>query len=499
MKELDSLKRISKGASITLIGALLSKPLGYIYRIILARNLSPSEYGIFSLGLAIFGIVAIIALVGHNEGLERFLGYYKNEKNKIKGFLIDGSKTLILMSIILGFVLFFIANPLAIKIFQNPDLVPILKILAFGLPFYVLSEFINSGFIGLERVKYKLYIKEIFGTVAKIILTIGLLYWGYKTTGATYAYIMGIMLTMFISFYYFNKKVFPIFSKDIEKEKGTNKELISFSWPLLFTGILIMFLFWTDTLMLGHFKDAASVGIYNVAIPTASLLIIIFEAINILFVPELSNLYKNKQKDSIKKIYETTNKWIFFISLPIIILLIFFSEKILIWLFGVEYRTGQFALILLGISVFLRAIFGLAGSIIKIIGKTKINLINIIITFIANIILNLFLIPKYGLIGAATSTLISMAVLSILNLIQIKRYAQLSFNFKVFIKPIVSIIITSTLIIIFFDKIVSIWVFIIFAIIFTGIYLIILKLSKFFKYYDTEIYNSIKRKIIYRK
>src|SRR3989338_7731637 len=107
----DALRWIMKGAGITFIGLIVTKLLGYAYRALLARGLGPEQYGVLSLGLAIVSIVGMIALLGYNFGIERFIGYYQDKKEQ-QGLLHTALWYTLPLSVAITILLFLMAQPL---------------------------------------------------------------------------------------------------------------------------------------------------------------------------------------------------------------------------------------------------------------------------------------------------------------------------------------------------------------------------------------------------
>jgi O-antigen/teichoic acid export membrane protein len=100
----------------------------------------------------------------------------------------------------------------------------------------------------------------------------------------------------------------------------------------------------------------------------------------------------------------------FMISLPIFICLVFLSKDILILLYGTEYASGAIALLIISGGILSNCLIGPASDALIGAGKTKAPLISLGTGCISNIFLNIFLIPKYGINGAATATCISMFI-----------------------------------------------------------------------------------------
>ena len=233
----DALNIVKKGAYIFFLGIFISKLLNYGFRIIIARWLSPSEYGLFSLGLAVLSLAMVISSLGFPTGIERFVGISKENKEKVKAILKFSIYIGLFLSIISGILTFVYADEISSIFFKNPDLTLILQIFAFAIPLYVISELASSLFIGLEDPKYRLITQDIIGNVSKIVLAVILLAAGLGLKGITIAYVLSIAISMFLMLFLL-KGAGYLDSIKLRRHKELLKTYFSFSWPLLSASIL---------------------------------------------------------------------------------------------------------------------------------------------------------------------------------------------------------------------------------------------------------------------
>jgi len=73
----ESLRKIAKGAGVSFVDGFVGLALGYFSRMIIARWLGTSDYGLISLGFAVMNIAATLSLLGFNTGIRRFVSFYK--------------------------------------------------------------------------------------------------------------------------------------------------------------------------------------------------------------------------------------------------------------------------------------------------------------------------------------------------------------------------------------------------------------------------------------
>jgi len=413
----DSLKKITKGAGIIFVGMIISKLLGYVYRILIAR-VGTETYGLFSIGIALFSLLTTISLVGLNRGVLRYISFYraKEDLGKVKELISFSLKITSLFSLIVSIIFFVFSDKIAILFFHNSDLSIIFKILAVFIPFSVFREVIFSIIESFQKIKYEIYSKNIVENVIKILLTLIFLTLGFKLIGFTVAYAIGILISTLTALF-FLKKLISI-KLNLNPSKILKKELFFYSFPLSFSLLISSIINWTDTLMLGFFRTASEIGIYNAALSTAFLMYIIPSILLGLFIPILTEVYAKDDKDSFNQIHKRVTKWILFTNIALLSLFYLFSKPILRILFGLDYVSGSTVLIILSTGYFIGYSLSASTRVLMIINKTKLIFINTLAITIINIILNLYLIPIYGISGAAIATASAFMIRSILLLIE---------------------------------------------------------------------------------
>lgn len=497
MSSEESLKVITKGAGIVFASMFISKALTYFYRVIVAR-IGTEEYGLLSLGIAALGIASTLSLLGLSGGVSRYVPYYrgKEDEQRIKGTITSALKISAPSIVFLSSVMFFYSGWISVNLFHNVALVPILKILSFIVPFSALSAIFLATLVGFKKIEYYVFTKNIFESVILLIITIVLVYFGFGLLGATFAYALAIISTFLLSFYFLERKTFPIFRTKV-KSIPMRRELFSYSWPLIFSAIFGMIIAWTDTLMIGYFLSTSEVGIYNAALPTAALMLLIPAALLSLFFPVVTELYSKGKKQELENVYKTTTKWIFFANFPMFLLMVIFSKQILRVLFGQEYIAAAFALSILTLAYFVNSLFRTSGAILSMIKKTKLLLLISIISAGSNVILNYNLIPIYGIAGGAIATGVSFMISGIFHGFFAYHFMKMQPITKHYLKSIASGIV-SALVVYQLTRLLftptPLYALVLMFVLFLSIYILMLLMLRGFEEDDIEIIKAIQRK-----
>lgn len=453
-KKLDkSLKLIVKSSVIVFVGLILAKIFTYLYRIIIARFFGPEVYGVFSLAIMVLGLFVALSSLGLFHGILRYISFYraKNEKDKIRHIFRFSSFLILISSLFFSIILYFSSRSIAINFFHNSDLIIFLKIFSFLLPFYTFSDVFLSIIRAYEKIGWHSFILNILQNFSKLIILIIFVFFGMKTNSIIFSYSLAIIITLIASYLFCKYKLPEIFLKTKLEKKQKNKitkELLSYSWPIIFSTLMVTIFYWTDSFFIGYFKTAFEVGIYNAAVPIAVLLNFIPNLFIRLFFPLITKEYSKKNIMLIKELSKQVGKWIFLINIPLFIFFFFFSGTVIYFLFGEQYLIAELSLKILSIGILFSSIFALSPQLIYILGKSKVSLINMSLAFGLNIFLNFILISKekiffiensLGINGAAIATTISIIFLNILFLFQTKHYL----NFIPLRKKIIKIAIIS--------------------------------------------------------
>ncbi len=442
----QSLQKIAKGTAIVFFSSMISMLFAFGGRVLMARFFSQSEFGIFSLALVILNIAVIISTLGFQQGTTRQIAYYrgKADEAKVQGVISSSLKIAILASIVLALVLFFSSNIVSTRIFHEPELASTLKIFSIAIPFFVLINILASIFRGFDDVKPKAYFYDILMSGLFPLLLLPVILLGLSFSTSIYAFSTSIILTG-IAFAVFTLKAAPFIPRRYPIISPADKELLLFSLPLLGIFLLGSISSWTDTLMLGYFKTAEVVGLYNAAVPLAQLISVILASMGFIYVPIASQLYSQNLMAEIKRTYQVITKWIFSASFPLFLLLFLFPEAILSFFFGTGYTEAAMALRILSLGFVLNAFVGENAWTLIVLGKTRLVMLGGVLVTGLNVALNIALIPRWGIIGAAIALLIAYLAANIFCSVMLYQLYRIHPFTKNYLKPLLacSIIIAS--------------------------------------------------------
>ncbi len=415
----QELKTIVRGAGISFVGSISSLLLGIGFQWLLARLLGPTKVGIISLALSIFGLAALLAEFGLEQGAIRFVALYmdRGDRGRAAGVIIAGVRIIGILSLAVAVILFGAADPLAEQVFGKPPLAPVLRVLAISLPFATVSSFLMFVMRGLKRVEYEAAINQVIVPLLKIGGLIVVVYTvGYSVVGVAWALllvsIVGAALAI-ISMW----QLYPLRGQS-ERPVLVTRAMLAFSWPLLLIGIVNKALQEAETLFLGVWVASDQVGIYYTCLRATVLITAFLIAFSTIFAPIMAGLHGRQEHGLFGSLLKTVTKWGFSLSIPVFLVLFVFSDQVLL-VFGPGFVEGAPILQILAVSQLVNVATGPVGWALTMSGHPRLELLNSLFFLAVNIALALVLIPRYGIMGAAFSGAVVVVLINLLRLVEV--------------------------------------------------------------------------------
>ncbi|ODV48852.1 O-antigen/teichoic acid export membrane protein [Methanohalophilus euhalobius] len=493
-----SLNKITKSSSIVLVGTFFSLFLGFLGKIIFARYTAQYEYGIFTLGVTVVLILTTISTLGLQEGSVKYIAHFrgKNDPENIKATIFSSIIISLTTSIFITVIFFMASNFIATDIFNASDASLILKILSVSIPFSVLISIIIAIYRSFNITKTKVFFSDFLRPIVYLLFLTVIILLGRSYVAMVCAYVISIVITgLTLTIYFLKKPPFMIKWNEISANNIT-KDLVSYSIPLFVAGILLTIMSWTDTLMLGYFKNPDIVGAYNAAYPISSLLSIIISSLSFLYVPIISQLYSKNQVKELGIINATLTKWGFMLTLPFFFIVFIFPDFVLNLLFGPQYTEASTTLQILSIGFISNSYFGFNYYTLLSTGKSNFLMKCSFISAILNIILNLILIPMLSMNGAAIASASSFILIEIYMTISLYKFLKIHPYSRNYLKiTMISILLVLGFYLSKFLFSSSFFVLIMFVSMFMLFYVFLILFSQSLDNNDILMLQSIKNKI----
>jgi len=453
---LNTPTKIAKEAGITLFGESYGGFTRFLFIGLLSRWVGPQLLGLYALANAVTRITSVVATLGLDRGILRFVSYYRSlqDENRVLTSISTAVKiglccALVVMLLQMGF-----SGILTRYVFHEDSYLSILLVLfAVSLPLGVLMNIMGFATQGYKLLKYKVTVTQIIQPTV-LLAGLAVCYWFLPKKAGL---VLPVLLASVISLWFiwkFLKELTGVKASDI-LSGHVDTELLKFSSPLMFMTIISTLMHWIDIIMLGIYLDSEQVGLYHPAVRTMGIIRMFMLAFNGIFSPMISELYAKKDFAEMGRLFKLVFRWIFTFAQPFVIVLVLYPAKVML-LFGPRFVAGKDVVQILAIAILVQSLTGIGGSLLVMIGRTTLNLYNIIAAAGLNILLNAVLIPRMGLIGAAWGTVGAMLLLAALRIVECKTIVKLHpFQLKL-IKPMAAAALT-TVILYFMRPFVAPW------------------------------------------
>ncbi len=384
-----------------------SAGIALVSQVILARWMGEFEYGVFVLVWLAMIIMGDLACFGLHTTIIRFVPEYVQRQSfgLVRGIIATGrvfAFTAATLIALMGTILLLLLKDHVASYYLVPFILGFIC-----LPMIALGNMLDGIARSRTWVMMALTPSYIVRPILILLFMVIAHQAGLPSTAttalalsiaATWITTIGQLLTVDRSL----KNDIPAAAK--EQHSG---EWIKVSLPIFLVEGFFFLLINVDVLMVGHALDPEHVAIYFAATKIMALAHFVYFAVKASVAQRYSDLLHSGDRAAFASFAEASVRWTFWptLFLGIIILLMGYP---LLRLFGSAFTAGYPLLFILIIGVIARASVGPAESLLNMSGKQNICALLYAATLAVNVILNLVLIPQFGLTGAAVSTAVAM-------------------------------------------------------------------------------------------
>ncbi len=432
-------KELRAGALVNLFG-VIGKMAAPILLVVVNRLYGTDIFGLFITANIAIEIIIAFLTSGFKDGAMIFVSRYADddEHHNLYISLANALSWSIGISIIVLIISILFGDDflhIAYKEEFNTGLSIMFKYMILAIPFMAFERIVLAATQGLKIMKYDAISNGWLRPISLLITSI--FFWTIEpgALGMALAYFTSQMLLFCISVYYYTREL--SWTKLFHAFLGfkINTELLDFAIPQSINMTLNRFITGIDILMLPLFGVSPTVvGFYG----AGSMIIREIRSIKMVFstafAPFIVRLHKEEKFEELSHHFSKTIGWIATLAIPVILLITIFKAQLLGIIHPDYTDNTTFMFFLLPIP-YLFCSFSLAGNVVAMTGHSRLTLMNSIIVASTNIVLNILLIPAFGLIGAAIASTIAMLILNIFEVIEARLVAHTKIYFKDIIRP----------------------------------------------------------------
>lgn len=383
----------------------------------LTNFFDPEIVGKYDFARASLLVLGGICMLGTNQAIIYYSGEFTALENMSRLKSVYFKMILIILSIALLFVLVGILVPEQFfnAFFAKADAGELIFKILLALSAFAIS-LLNID--TLRALKYPLF-SELYRNIFRytpFFLGAVLLYFTGHADWLVEVYLLGfVVLAVFSSLH-----VYLVFREQrdvpVTEPAISYKNILKRSYPMALSAVTYFLMQSTDIVLLGKFSDFESVAFYAVAVKLAMVTSLALQSVNVIIAPKIAEEFNRDDKLALNQVVRQSTRLIFFLSLPALAILAALTSFFL-GFFGQEYIVAKSALLILLLGQLINTLCGPVGVYMNMTGKqNKLQQI-LFLGFLVNLILNWYLIPEYGMEGAAWATAISMALWNALAVI----------------------------------------------------------------------------------
>lgn len=380
------------------------------FTLFLTKTYDPKIIGQYDFIRTYLLILGSICILGTDQSILYFTGMLKsrNQFANLKKIYIKMFFLIFIMSLLSLIGLLLIGKETISVYFGDLNIYGTMLKATFLLFFYCITIFNTEALRALEAI----YIAELFRNTFKylsVIIGSIILFFIHEQNYLVETFLIGFIFLSIIS----TIMIFSIFKKNrIENEEESNNEITHKfiflkSYPIAISTMAIFLLMSFDVMFLKKYNGNEQVAFYALAVKLMTLLLVVMNSVNITISPKIAEHYFSDKKQELMKTMKSSARMIFFISIPLVVFFCVFSTQILSF-FGPKYLVARDSLIILMVGQGICSFFGGVQVYLNMTGRQTTFQGILIFAVIINFFLNKYLIPIYGMTGAAFSYVISM-------------------------------------------------------------------------------------------
>lgn len=426
----NELRGLARGGLLNLTSNVASQLALFSLTILVARRLGREPAGVYFQSFAFLSLLSLVSLSGFRSGLTRYVAVHlaNGDVPRMRGAIRLALAISVPVSFLLAAALFAAAPWLARSAFHDAELEAALRFVAAALPAVALQDCALSATQGFRTMKPFAFVGLLFEPFLRLALTSALLAADLDLHGVMLALTLSSWAGGIAAAVWLNRLIGRAIRSSSD---ASGTEVVVDAAPLLrysavawVASLASTGLIWADTIILGVTVSSGEVGVYNAAARLVTLAVFVLNPINASFGPRIADLFERGQLELLRQTYTVATNWIVRLSLPAFAVLAALPGSLLELFFGSKFAVGATVTVILVVGQMFNAATGPCGIVINMSGRNRLSLIDNLAVLGLNVALNIVLIPRWGINGAAAAWAVSLAAVNSVKVIQVRSFLR---------------------------------------------------------------------------
>jgi O-antigen/teichoic acid export membrane protein len=426
-----SLTRMARKSGINLVGAAVAAVTNFALIVVLTRELSKDQAGLFFTATSVFLLAAILAKMGTQTGLVYFVARQRAQHSaELIPFILRTGLLPVFVAGLIGAAALALTGAGILEFASGSSIRTVatdLIVLAPFLPAAALSDSLLAATRGFGTMRVTVLVENISRSSVQLALV--------ATTAAiagghAFVPILAWAAPYLMSSAWAALKVRRLTSRALgdrlpaRTADGLRRAFWSFTGPRAFASVAQVLLQRLDIVLVAALRGPADAAVYTAATRLLVAGQLGGSAIASAVQPRLAGTLSTENFSAARAAYQSATSWLILLTWPFYLLCIV-DAPIFLRIFGHGYTTATSVVVILAASMLLATACGMVDGVLSMGGRTRWSLVNSLNALAINVVLDLILVPRYGIGGAAIGWAAAIAANNVVPLGQIWRFMRL--------------------------------------------------------------------------
>jgi O-antigen/teichoic acid export membrane protein len=429
-------KTVAKAASVNLVG-MAARSSRALVTLFVTRVSGPGIFGLFTLALAVVDIVGRLALFGMDKSVLKFIPEQGEGREDRRYAILSASLWIGLgLGLALSLAVALLAPWIAARWLSEPGVTLPLRIVGLSILPTTLASLFLAATKALKVMSYDAFVTGMLLPLSLLLLSVPIV-WAQDDLAVLAVAYTGSCLAGVVASTWFFRRHFSLRRSFARPEAGALRTMAAFSTPLGLHDFVQFLSMKVELFILAAFVSPAELGVYALASELAVVIKKFRQIFDPILIPMMSEAHGLQDKPRQEAHIARVVRWVLVLGVFYLGAVALFPRSVL-GLFGAAFVGGAGVLVLLCVAQLLNSATGLLDTAMLVSGRPRINLQNMSLMLVAQTGLNLWLIPRWGLLGAAWAALAANAMVSVVRLGQTVWILRLNPFHRSHLKPLVA-------------------------------------------------------------
>jgi len=424
-------RALARGGTASVAGAAVSALGGFVVVLLVTRGYPAQVAGTLFATTSLFLIVLTVAQLGSEAGLPRWIpvklasGQRTAALRAVLAALVPSLGLSVLLAVV-GLLAAPALGPLLVDASSVPLAVEQIRVLSLALPVAVVANTLLAATRGYGTMRPTVLADRIGVTVLQALGVAVTIVVGADAGWLVVAWSVPYLVSLAVATTWLVRRVRRPAPRSRDDRTGAEvrREYWAFTAPRVGVSISQVVLRRADVVLVSALLSAADAAVY-----TAATRFVVVAGLGVLGIqqtlaPQLSRAFARGDHEQAQHLFLLATAWMMFVSWPMYLVLTAAAPQLLV-LFGPGYAVGAAVVAIGSAGMLYGTSAGAVDTALVMAGHSLLSLVNSLVVVVVNVALNLLLIPRLGIVGAASAWAVSVLLRNVLAQVQVRRLNRL--------------------------------------------------------------------------